>query len=113
MSDIKDATFVRQVYSLVGRREDDASDLPIYVTPYMGSNGPAGVVITVFGTPPRATLVVPLNGAYRIYSAWGDPKAIEEGTPGHDAILAFLSGHGFIANQAYIAPLPGKLDFHA
>jgi hypothetical protein len=98
----KDPAFLQQLYAMIGRHGDDPDYLAIYVSPYFGSYGPAGVVITVFGSPPRATVLVPLNGTSRIYSCWGTPKAIEPGSREHDEVLEFLTRHGFISEGKYV-----------
>jgi hypothetical protein len=104
--EVKDPTFLQQLYAMVGRRGEDPDYLTIHVTPYFGSDGPAGVVITVFGTPPRATLLVPANDNDRIYSCWGDPKAIEPGTREHDVVREFLKQNRIVTEGDYVGPLP-------
>ena len=93
MISIRDFDFLKQFYAIVGRNEEKPLDLSIIVTPYMGSSGPAGVVLTIFGTPPRATLFVPLDGAFRIYTGWGNPRVIEAGAKEFDSVISFLRGH--------------------
>jgi hypothetical protein len=102
MQEIRDAQFLGELYRMVGRSGKDPVDLPIYVTPYRGSSGVAGVVLTVFGTPPRATLLVPLEGSSRSYSGWGSPKAIEAGTVDYDAVNGFLERHGLVRQGKYV-----------
>ena len=103
MQEIRDPQFLRELYMMVGRSETDPLDLPMYVTPYQGSTGVAGVVLTVFGTPPRATLFVPLGGSSRIYSGWGTPKVIDAGTVEYGLVMGFLERHGLIRGGKYVA----------
>lgn len=61
---LEDPYFVKYIYELCGR-DDEFINRAIIVTPYFGaSSKPAGFVITVQGTPIKATIYLPL-GSYR------------------------------------------------
>jgi hypothetical protein len=66
---IDDREFVDTLFGIVGRKETPSVS-SVYVLPYHGSAGTVGVVLTVAGTPPHATLLVPLGGSYNCYSGW-------------------------------------------
>lgn len=58
------AEFIRWAYGLFGSRpSDDDCSRPVHVAAYDGCYGPAGYVITVNGSPPRATVLIePASG---------------------------------------------------
>jgi len=102
---IDDREFVDTLFQIVGRTEAPSVS-SVYITPYQGSAGTAGVVLTVFGTPPSATLLVPLGGSYKCYSGWGEPRVVEPGTAAYTAIFAWLERHGLVKDQAFIERPP-------
>lgn len=58
----EDKEMVRTIYKLVRRTPRETElDRHIVITPYNGAYGLAGYVITVNGSPPRGTLLVPLK----------------------------------------------------
>lgn len=58
------AEFILWAYGLFGSRpSDDDCNRPVHVARYDGCYGPAGYVITVNGSPPRATVLIePASG---------------------------------------------------
>ncbi|MBI5865870.1 MAG: hypothetical protein HZB38_15485 [Planctomycetes bacterium] len=58
------AEFIRWAFGLFGSRpSDDDCNRPVHVARYDGCYGPAGYVITVNGSPPRATVLIePASG---------------------------------------------------
>lgn len=56
--------FIRWAYGLFGSMpSDDDCNRPVHVVGYYGCYGPAGYVITVNGSPPRATVLIePASG---------------------------------------------------
>jgi hypothetical protein len=104
----KDSDFSQTLCNIVGHDPTPVST--VYVSPYIGKySDVAGVVITVPGTPPKATLFVPLDGSSRMYSGWGDPRVIESGTGDFDAVMGWLERRKLVKSGEYIGPKPGPL----
>lgn len=89
---IDDSTFVEFIYDLIGR-EDDFFKRSILVTPYQnGHSHISGFVITVAGSPPKATILFMLDSAKFITTS----SPVKEYNYGDSYIrlTEFLKSHG-------------------
>ena len=88
---IEDPYFVEFIYILC-ERNDDFTNRPIIISPYFGAySKPGGLVITVQGTPPKATIFLPLSS----YKAIIDIQPIKVVPFGNDynRLIGFLKRH--------------------
>ena len=92
---VKDSRWVEFLYEVRGR-DDNFHARSISVTPYYCYGQVAGYVVTVDGTPPRITALVPATWTSAIVFA-PPPGVLEPGTPSFDRMLGFFKRHGIRA----------------
>jgi hypothetical protein len=91
--------YIKAVYEFYGVSDyvtlKDAITRPVYVTPFPGAYGVAGVVITINGSPTRGTTVVFKDGAAPAFlDSHGGPKTLrtKKGTRIYNAAMELAKG---------------------
>jgi hypothetical protein len=89
---LKDPNFVEFLYQISGRRSDNNFSRDIIITPYYGTyDKPAGLAITVQGSPPKATVFLPF-GSHKALILSSPNKSIDGNTKYYQ-LIEFLRDH--------------------
>jgi len=91
---IEDSRWVKFLYEVHGRA-DDFHNRSITITPYCSYGKVAGYVLTVDGTPPTTTALIPSTWTSPILLA-SPTKMLEPGTASFDRMLGFMQRYGFL-----------------